>query len=86
MEREIDDLIAGCSKYIAAFLQIAKETGARAEGIFRLKWEDVDFEARTIIITPEKGSEPRRFKMSMKLLGMLNILPKTRRLKDSEGG
>src|SRR4030067_1175845 len=28
-EREIDDVIAGCNKYIASFAQIGKETGAR---------------------------------------------------------
>jgi integrase len=77
LEREIDDLIAGCTKHIATLLQIGKETGARAGEIFQLKWEDVDSEVRTVTITPEKGSEPRRFKISMKLLGMLNSLPKT---------
>lgn len=75
LEREIDDLIAGCSKHISIFLQIAKETGARAGEIFRLNWGDVDFERCTLTITPEKGSEPRMFKMSGKLLGMLGKLP-----------
>jgi len=77
LEREIDDLISGCSKNISTFLQAAKETGARAGEIFALKWEDVDFENRSINITPEKGSEPRVFRVSQKLLGMLNNLPKT---------
>ena len=76
LEREIDDLIAGCSKHIAVFLQIGKETGARAGEIFQLKWEDIDLEARTITITPEKGSGPRKFRMSMKLFNMLSGLPK----------
>jgi len=71
LEREIDDLIAGCSKHISAFLQIAKETGAKAGEIFQLRWDDVDFERRTIRVVPEKGSEPRIFKVSSKLLGML---------------
>ena len=76
LEREIDDLIAGCSKHISAFLQIAKETGARAGEIFQLRWDDVDFERRTIKVVPEKGSDPRVFKVSGKLLGMLIRLPK----------
>ena len=76
-EREIDDLIAGCSsKHISTFLQIAKETAARAGEIFNLKWTDIDFENRTIRITPEKGSNPRIFKISNKLLAMLSSLPK----------
>ncbi|MEM2805617.1 MAG: site-specific integrase [Candidatus Bathyarchaeia archaeon] len=91
IEREIDDLIAGCNnKSVATFLQIAKETGARAGEIFNLKWIDVDFEAKTLRITPEKGSNPRMLRMSSKLIGMLQSLPKTserifgnyRRLKD----
>jgi len=76
LEREIDDLIAGCSKHISTFLMVAKETGARAGEIFALKWEDIDFETKTLRIAPEKGSEPRIFRVSFKLLSMLNDLPK----------
>lgn len=76
LERELDDLISGCSKHIATFLQVAKETGARAGKIFALKWEDIDFENKAMRITPEKGSEPRMFRVSPKLLGMLNNLLK----------
>ncbi|MEM2104806.1 MAG: tyrosine-type recombinase/integrase [Candidatus Bathyarchaeia archaeon] len=77
LEREIDDLISGCTAPIAVFLQIGKETGARAGEIFALKWEDVDFEAGTIRITPEKNSDPRVFRVTAKLLSMINNLPKT---------
>ena len=76
-EREIDDIIAGCSKHIALFLQIGKETGARAGEIFRLEWTDIDFESRTINIIAEKGSNPRRAKMSNKLLNMLSATART---------
>ncbi|MEM2367781.1 MAG: tyrosine-type recombinase/integrase [Candidatus Bathyarchaeia archaeon] len=77
LEREIDDLIAGCSsKPVATFLQIAKETGARAGEIFSLKWTDIDFQRKTLMITPEKGSNPRIFKMSNNLLSMIENLPK----------
>jgi len=75
-EREIDDLIASCNKYIATFLQLGKETGARAGEIFSLTWIDLDLENRTVNITPEKGSEPRIFKLSNKLIAMLNGFPK----------
>ncbi|MEM0057753.1 MAG: site-specific integrase [Candidatus Bathyarchaeia archaeon] len=76
-EREIDDLIAGCNnKHVAAFLQIAKETGARAGEIFDLKWTDIDFERKTLSITPEKGSDPRIFRISGKLIAMLQNMPK----------
>jgi hypothetical protein len=49
----------------------------RAGEVFNLKWTDVDFENRTVTITPEKGSNPRIFKFSIRLLGMLESLPKT---------
>jgi integrase len=62
-EREIDDLIAGCSKQISVFLQLLKETGARLGEAFALKWTDIDTINRTVRITPEKGSEPRIFRM-----------------------
>lgn len=68
LEREIDDLIAYCNQYIAAFSRIAKETGARAGENFNLKWIDVDFERQTIRITAEKGSNPRIFRMSNTLI------------------
>jgi len=76
LEREIDDLIACCNQHIAAFLRIAKETGARAGEIYSLTWSDVDFERQTIRITAEKNSNPRIFKMSNTLTAMLNRLPK----------
>lgn len=73
---ELNDLIAGCTNHVAVALQIAMETGARIGEIFQLKWTDVDLQKGTIIITPEKGSNPRIFKISQKLRQMLENLPK----------
>ena len=41
-----------------------------------LEWIDVDIERRTVRVTPEKGSNPRIFKVSSKLIAMLEALPK----------
>jgi len=60
-------LIAGCNKYVAAFLQIVKETGARSREIFTLKWIGVDLKTRTLRITAEKGSNARIFKISSRM-------------------
>lgn len=76
-EAEIDQLIAGCGKKMSAFLQLLKETAARAGEAWNLQWADIDFVNRTIRISPEKGSSPRIFKVSSKLLAMLSMLPKT---------
>ena len=75
-EAEINNLIAGTSRYISVFLQIAKETGARAGEIWNLKWSDIDFQNATIRIVAEKGSHARIFRMSSKLIQMLNRLPR----------
>jgi integrase len=75
-ETEIDQLIAGCSKKLATFLQMLKETGARRGEIWTLTWDDIDFESKVVNITPEKGSNPRVIHLSNKLLEMLSNLKK----------
>lgn len=76
-EEEIDFLIAGSGKKLAAYLQLLKETGMRAGEATRLKWTDIDEERRIIILnSPEKGSNPRIWKITAKLMNMLNALPR----------
>ena len=76
-EAEIDQLIAGCSKRIATFLQLLKETGMRCgEACDLLKWTDIDLEQRSVRITPEKGSNPRILPLSIKIVDMLAEMPK----------
>jgi len=78
LESEIDQLMAGCSRKIAAFLQLLKETGVRCGEAWRLKWIDIDLERGIVTCNaPEKHGRPRQFKMSGKLAAMLNMLPKT---------
>jgi len=73
-EKEIDALIAGCGTKTSTFLQLLKETGARCGEANSLKWTDLDLEAGTVRITPEKGSKPRIFKLSNKLLSRIITL------------
>jgi integrase len=75
-EQEIDQLIAGCGEKTTALLQALKETGMRVGEAWKLKWTDIDYVNATISITPEKRSHARMFKVSNKLLAMLNTLPK----------
>jgi len=75
-EREIDALIAGTGRKVATTLQLLKETGMRIGEAWNLEWTDVDKENHTITCTPEKHGTPRQFKVSSKLIGMLNALPK----------
>ena len=76
LEREVDDLISGSGKKVAAFLQLLKETGVRPGEAWALKWTDVDHERLCLTCTPEKNSNPRQLKISNRLISMLNTLPK----------
>jgi len=75
-ECEIDQMIAGCGKRVGTYLQLIKETATRAGEAWNLLWSDVDTENNTIKVTPEKNGNPRMFKVSSKLIAMLNSLPK----------
>ncbi|MDR0461108.1 MAG: tyrosine-type recombinase/integrase [Nitrososphaerota archaeon] len=75
-ETEIDQLIAACSPRLATFLQLLKETYSRCGEIWHCSESDFDFETNTVTITPEKNSNPRIFRMSPKLVGMLHNLPR----------
>jgi len=80
LEKEIDVLIAGCSKKIATFLQLLKEVWCRSGEAWRLEWINVEPEHNIITINlPEKKGTPRQFKVSSKLIAMINGLPKTSR-------
>lgn len=77
LEKEIDDLIAGCGRKMSVFLRLLKETGARVGEALRLTWQDFDFEKSTVAINnPEKGSLPRVLRISPTLKAMLNSLPR----------
>ena len=84
LEREIDDLIAGCGKKTATFLQVLKETAMRAGEALRLKWTDLDFERHIVTLNdPEKHGNARVLRISPKLVEMLNLLTrKNKRIFD----
>jgi integrase len=76
LEAEIDALISGSSKKMAACLQLLKETAMRIGEAWKLGWIDVDVESCTIKCKAEKHGNPRMFKVSAKLIAMVNNLPK----------
>lgn len=76
-EHELDALIAGCGKKTSTFLQLLKETAMRAGEAKKLRWIDIDFEKCLITLNyPEKGGNPRIWKVSTKLMDMSNFLPR----------
>ena len=81
LESELDSLIASCGKKTATVLQTLKETGMRIGEAVRLKWTDLDVEHKTLALNDtEKNGRPRMFKLSSKLIAMIDALP---REKDS---
>ena len=71
-EREIDQLIAGFGPKYSAFLQLLKETGFRSIEARRLHHFDFDLERKIVTLNaPAKGSRPRQFKISDRLVSML---------------
>jgi integrase len=80
-EQEIDALIAGCGKKTATILQTIKETGMRIGEALRLCWIGLDVERNVLTLNaPEKHGRPRACKVSSKLVGMLQTLPKKNEL------
>ncbi|MEM3726482.1 MAG: site-specific integrase [Candidatus Bathyarchaeia archaeon] len=76
-EQELDALIAGSGKKLSTLLQLLKETGMRVGEARRLKWVDIDFQRRLIILNhPEKRGNPRVFNVSQTLINMLEALPR----------
>jgi integrase len=73
-ETELETLIACFNASMEALLLLLKETGARLGEAVNLEWRDIDFEAGTVRITPEKGSNPRVFRANNRLLSMLKRL------------
>lgn len=76
-EQEIDSLISGTGKKTSTFLQLLKETAMRCGEAKRLQWINIDIENNTVTLNdPEKRSNPRMWKVTQKLIGMLNALPR----------
>jgi integrase len=61
----------------ATILQMLKETGMRIGEALRLKWIDLNLENNSIILNePKKHGKARMFRISPKLIGMIQAMPK----------
>jgi integrase len=77
-EEEINQLIAGCGKKTATFLQVLKDTAARTAEAVKLQWIEVDEKSCTVRINhPVKGSNARIVKVPPKTIAMINDMPRT---------
>ena len=78
IEEELDALINACGKVTGAFLQGLKDTAADPGELARIKWVDINFEARTITLNyPVKGHNPRILAVSEQSLRRIGSLPRT---------
>jgi len=76
-EAQIDALIAGSPRRLAALLQLLKETGVRVGEALSLKWSEIDFENKRFTLnSTEKAGMPRQKRLPDKLASMLSGLPR----------
>jgi integrase/recombinase XerD len=76
-ENDVTQLISGCRQKAATFLQLLYECGLRSGEAWKLRWENFDFERKILTLNTEdceKKGIPRQFKISDKLVAMLNML------------
>ncbi len=77
LEKEVDALVAGCSKKVGTCVLALKETGFRIGELWQCKWTDLDEENFTLKCIAEKHGNPRQIKISSRLMARLLALPKT---------
>jgi site-specific recombinase XerD len=63
-EEEMDRFIEAAPAYLKALFVVALNTGLRRGELFRLAWEDVDFEQGFITVRQTKNYEPRYVPMN----------------------
>ncbi|MGA3109246.1 MAG: tyrosine-type recombinase/integrase [Candidatus Bathyarchaeia archaeon] len=75
---EVDALINGIGNpTIGTFVHLLKDSGARSGEAWQLQWHQIDFEQRTVTLTPEKGSLGRQVKVSQPLIQKLLSMQST---------
>jgi integrase/predicted RNA-binding Zn-ribbon protein involved in translation (DUF1610 family) len=77
LEKELDTLIHGSGRFLGAFLQGLKDTGADPGELAALRWIDVNPQSKTVAINhPVKGHNARILKVSDEFLARINRIPK----------
>ena len=63
-EEEAGRLVQCCADHLKPIVVTALNTGMRRGEIFKLKWEEVDFENRIVYVTNSKNGEQRQISMN----------------------
>jgi integrase len=65
---KLERLLAACEasrcRWLPAVIQLAVETGMRRSELLAMRWEDVDLEARTVLLRNTKNGLPRSVPLS----------------------
>ena len=79
LEKELDTLTHGSGRFLGAFLQGLKDTGADPGELAALRWIDVNPQSKTVAINhPVKGHNARILKVSDEFLARINRIPKAK--------
>jgi integrase len=77
---ELERLLAACqptrSRWLAAMVQLAVETGMRRSELLAMRWEDVDTAARTVLLRTTKNGRPRTVPLSSRALEIIRDTPR----------
>jgi len=71
---EIRALLKECPQYLRNIVVIALNAGLRKSEIFNLKWDDVDLEAKTIIVRNSKNNEHRIIPINANVYAILRSI------------
>ena len=77
---ELEKLLTACegsrSRWLPAVIQLAVETGMRRSELLAMRWEDVDLEARTVLLRNTKNGFPRTVPLSPRALNIMKEMPR----------
>jgi integrase len=79
-DAEESRLFAALPDYLRSLVVAALHTGMRWGELAHLRWQDVDFHTRTLVVTQSKSGEGRRVPMNRVVIETLQALRKARKV------
>ena len=74
MEDEEERLLAVSPPHLKFMIIVGLQTGMRKGEVFKLKWQNVDFDRRQISIKESKSNEERKIPINSVLFSLLDVL------------
>ncbi len=76
---ELEKLLKACEvsrcHWLPAVIELAVETGMRRSELLAMRWDDVDLEARTVLLRNTKNGLPRTVPLSTRALNVIKDTP-----------